>query len=166
MPGTHTKWVALKDGVIEHFLTAVSGELYDVVHRHSVLTGGAAGDFSPAAFEAALDQTKAGTKGDLIHLLFQVRSRRLSGEMTPPDAAAFLSGLIIGQDVAGAACLLHAEMTDAGPITVIGAPRLAGLYGAALKAQGHAAQTIDGDAAAQAGLFALYQTMEHAGHGG
>ena len=37
MPGTHTKWVSLKDGVIEHFLTALTGELFDILHNHSVL---------------------------------------------------------------------------------------------------------------------------------
>src|SRR5271170_5197192 len=37
MPGTHTKWVSLKDGAIEHFLTAISGEMYDILFHHSVL---------------------------------------------------------------------------------------------------------------------------------
>jgi 2-keto-3-deoxy-galactonokinase len=37
LPGTHTKWVMLNNGVLEHFLTGVTGELFDVLLRHSVL---------------------------------------------------------------------------------------------------------------------------------
>lgn len=165
MPGTHTKWVVLKDGIVAHFLTAVSGELYECLHRHSVLTGGAdGGATSLRPFEQALEQIGSFPDGDLIHRLFQVRSRQLSGEMSPSDAAAYLSGLIVGQDVAGAARLLRAEMAEAARITIIGAPRLSDLYGAALKAHGVDAQPINGDTAAHAGLTALYQAMEHAGH--
>lgn len=166
MPGTHTKWVALKEGIVTHFLTAVSGELYDVLHNHSVLVNSKAGKdvAGGRAFEQALEQTGSFPDGDLIHRLFQVRSRQLSGEMTPADAAAYLSGLIVGQDVAGAARLLHAEMAQTAQITIIGAPRLGDLYGAAFKARGGDAQPIDGDTAARAGLTALYQTMEHTRH--
>ena len=36
-PGTHAKWIILEDGEIGRFVTAMTGELYDVLRRHSVL---------------------------------------------------------------------------------------------------------------------------------
>ena len=37
MPGTHTKWVSLHDGVVHEFLTAPTGELFAMLCDHSVL---------------------------------------------------------------------------------------------------------------------------------
>ena len=167
MPGTHTKWVALKDGIIEHFLTAVSGELFDILHRHSVLVNHHEGRevAGGAAFEQALEQTRAFPDGELIHLLFQNRSRQLAGELKAGDAGAYLSGLIIGRDVCGARRLFRDEPDEA--VTVIGAPRLGALYSQALKMHGIEARMIDGDTAALAGLAALYRdAREHMTHVG
>src|SRR5262249_19578742 len=83
MPGTHTKGVSLKDGVIDTFLTALTGELSDVLHNHSVLVnaGGAAETVGGSEFARALEQTKMYPDAELIHLLFEVRSRQLKGEL-------------------------------------------------------------------------------------
>src|SRR4051812_27927523 len=44
-PGTHTKWALIDDGCIVRFITAMTGELFDVLRSHSVLqTDSAAGD--------------------------------------------------------------------------------------------------------------------------
>ena len=162
MPGTHTKWVSLKDGVIEHFLTAISGELYDVLYRHSVLvnrkdiderTGG-------PAFKSALEKTRLYPDGELIHLLFEVRSGQLNGELKPQDAADYLSGLIIGQDVSGANRCFRADLAESDGVVVISTPRLSGLYVEALKTRDVNIHSIDGDAASLAGLQALHEALE------
>ena len=44
LPGTHTKWVVVRDGAIVEFLTAPAGELFELLSRHSVMVGDAAGD--------------------------------------------------------------------------------------------------------------------------
>ena len=80
MPGTHTKWVSLKDGVIEHFLTALTRRaVRHPVHEHSVLVNAAARRkvAGGPAFKRALEKTKHYPDGELIHLLFEVRSRQL-----------------------------------------------------------------------------------------
>jgi len=41
LPGTHTKWVLIKDGKIWQLNTGLSGELFEIVSRHSMLTRGA-----------------------------------------------------------------------------------------------------------------------------
>ena len=50
MPGTHVKWVQLRDGAVGRFQTALSGELFELLAGHSVLArgGGSADPQSPA----------------------------------------------------------------------------------------------------------------------
>ncbi len=165
MPGTHTKWVSLKNGVIEHFLTAVSGELYDILHKHSVLVNSieATDAIGGPAFKSALEQTKLYPDAELIHLLFAVRSRQLEGGLKRRDAAAYLSGLIIGQDVSGAKRFFRADLEEAKSVDVIATPRLGELYVEALKTRGAAVHTIDGDTASLSGLSALYEVLEGVG---
>jgi 2-dehydro-3-deoxygalactonokinase len=162
MPGTHTKWVLLKDGVIEHFLTAVSGEMYDLIHHHSVLVNNknTPDVIGGPAFRRALEKVRYFPDGELIHLLFEVRSGQLSGELKQQDAADYLSGLIIGQDVSGAKRFFRTDITDAHGVVVISTPRLGDLYCEALKSRDIHARKIDGDAASTAGLSALYDNLE------
>src|SRR5450432_3790284 len=37
LPGTHAKWAVVSDGAVTQFQTALSGELYELLRRHSVL---------------------------------------------------------------------------------------------------------------------------------
>jgi 2-dehydro-3-deoxygalactonokinase len=166
MPGTHTKWVSLKDGTIEHFLTAVSGEMYDLIHRHSVLVNNkdAVDAIGGPAFKRALEKIKHFPDGELIHLLFEVRSGQLSGELKQRDAADYLSGLIIGQDVSGAKRFFRADIADAHGVVVISTPRLGELYGEALTTRDIDVRTVDGDAASTAGLSALHAALDGVTH--
>jgi 2-dehydro-3-deoxygalactonokinase len=147
LPGTHTKWVTVTDGAVSHFQTALSGELFEILRRHSVLARDSAEvDGSSPAFALGLEFAKQ--KADLLHLLFSVRSRVVTGEMAKADAASYLSGLVLGKDVATALTLLAPD----GPVQLICTPLLAALYGKALAAYDVKSATIDGDRAALAGL--------------
>ena len=147
LPGTHTKWAVVVDGAVSQFQTALSGELFELLRRHSVLArdGGEVDGQSPA-FALGLDFARQ--KADLLHLLFSVRSRVVTGEMAGSDAASYLSGLVLGKDVATA--LAQLELED--PVQLICTPVLAALYGKALAAYDVKSTSIDGDRAALAGL--------------
>ena len=81
------------------------------------------------AFALGLDFARANRKADLLHLLFSTRSRVVTGEMAKGDAASYLSGLVLGKDIATAAALLDLK----GPVQLICTPALAALYGKALE---------------------------------
>ena len=81
----------------------------------------------------------------LMHLLFEVRSRQLAGELLRTMRGAFLSGLVVGQDVSGALRLIG-DLRER-KCNRIGAPGLCGLYAAALDKRGIAARCLDGNAA-------------------
>lgn len=165
MPGTHAKWVTLQDGTIEMFLTGITGELFDIVCRHSILVGakGPVETADGAEFNRALEQVRLHPDAELIHLLFGTRSRQLTGELKAKDAASYLSGLIIGRDVAGALRLFKSDLAQAKAITVVATPDLSALYASALKSRNVAVNTVDGHAASLAGLTALFESLSGAG---
>jgi len=153
LPGTHTKWVAVSDGAVSHFQTALTGELFELLRRHSVLARDSAEvDGQSPAFALGLDFAKQ--KADLLHLLFSARSRVVTGETAKADAASYLSGLVLGKDVATALALFdRAHFERERPVQLICTPLLASLYGKALAAYDVKSATIDGDRAALAGLI-------------
>ncbi|HWU55811.1 MAG TPA: 2-dehydro-3-deoxygalactonokinase [Rhizomicrobium sp.] len=152
LPGTHTKWVAVGDGAVSQFQTALSGELFELLRRHSVLArdSGEVDGQSPAF---ALGLECARQKADLLHLLFSARSRAVTGDMAKEDAASYLSGLVLGKDVATALALFDVVPSNMdGPVQLICTPLLAALYGKALATYDVKSAVIDGDRAALAGL--------------
>lgn len=153
LPGTHAKWVLMVDGGVRNFQTGFSGELFALLRGHSVLGRGTDG-LSPrtdAAFVQGVQRSLTGSP--LPHLLFEARSRQLLEGMSPQDALSFLSGLVIGADVAGG--LAGVEGGLDGPVTLIASPSLAQAYATALATMGQEATRLDGDDLALAGLLAI-----------
>ena len=149
LPGTHAKWVSVIDGAVTQFQTALSGELFELLRRHSVLARDSSEvDAQSPAFMLGFDFARQNRKADLLYLLFSARSRVVTGEMAKADAASYLSGLILGKDIATAMALFEFD----GPVQLICTPALAALYGKALGAYDVKSAAIDGDRAALAGL--------------
>jgi 2-dehydro-3-deoxygalactonokinase len=159
LPGTPTKWAVLDDGAVREFLTGVAGELFAVVRDHSVLVKDSSVQpvHDAKTFERALAHVRESHPGTLIHQMFECRSRRLNGELAPEAAESYLSGLLIGSDVAGALALLTG--LESQPVRIIGSPDLTRLYGDALAAHARKCVTMDGDAAAVTGLARLHRLL-------
>lgn len=148
-PGTHAKWVLLEDGAIVRFVTVMTGELFAVLSRHSVLKGE-----DPVTDEAAFDVgARAAGDGDaLAARLFSARARVVGDGAPPSTTSAYLSGLLIGAETAALRGRLAGAAT---PIALLGDPVLCGWYARALIAQDAEVSVHDGEAAAIAGLLAL-----------
>lgn len=161
LPGTHTKWVLVEDGRIVRFQTSLSGELFAVLRDHSVLMRGSPAAsanidvaFDQAAFERGARRGRELHSIPLHHLLFETRSRQLTEGVSREQALAFLSGLIIGQDVAGALALLSDALASRCRMAIVGAPQLCQLYRSALADHGVEASVIDATDATLCGLHA------------
>jgi 2-dehydro-3-deoxygalactonokinase len=159
-PGTHAKWILIEDGRLTRFVTAMTGELFDVLRKHSVLKSDG-GQTDPAAFELGL--ASAGEGDALSTRLFTARTRVVADGLDPRSAASYLSGLLIGSEVAGAPRLLGVD--DRAPVALVGAPALCALYQVALERRGHTVAVHDGDAASLAGLHALHRRLSQGAAG-
>lgn len=153
IPGTHAKWVRLKDGAIVDFLTSVTGEMFAGLSAGGVLVpaNSAPPDTPDGNF---LEGVRAAARDDasLLHQLFSVRARRVMEQDDDAAGAQRLSGLIIGGDVVGALAVLGGPKNDI-PVTVIGARSVASRYAAALGEFGIEGEIIDAEAASAAGLW-------------
>lgn len=154
-PGTHGKWMRLQDGRLTEFISVMTGELYALLRDHSILNASVAADdaFDPAAFDEGL--AAAGDGEALAARLFTVRARVVGFGRPVASTASYLSGLMIGSEVASTPALLGIEDGDA--VDLLGDPRLCELYARALARLGRRTVTHPGDPAAIAGLFSLFQ---------
>jgi len=146
LPGTHSKWVEVRDGTIVRFSTHMTGEVFAVLKAHSIL--------GRMMREAPTDQQwfaagvrRAQDSGGLLHHLFGVRARGLFGEVPEEASASYLSGIIIGHE-------LVAARSAATAVFLLGAKPLVELYQHALRQFGRDATILDPDAVVR-GLFQL-----------
>jgi len=158
LPGTHNKWTVVEDGRIMGFVTAPVGETFALLKQHSTLAagGGAQADGSPEGFATGLSRIAEHGAARLPHLMFETRSRQLLAGLSPADAMGYLSGLLIGADVAAA----RDWFGPMDAVTVIGAGALSDLYVEALAKIGVGAAVVDGDAAVLAGLSAISRSQD------
>jgi 2-dehydro-3-deoxygalactonokinase len=150
-PGTHAKWMLLRDGRLERFVTAMTGELFDLLSRHGVLRSNPEDPDDEAAFRLGLQA--AGDGAALAARLFTTRSRVVGGDLPPVQARSYLSGLLIGAEVAATPGLLGAP--DGAAVAILGDDKLCLLYHRAMAARGVSASVHDGDQATLAGLTAI-----------
>lgn len=149
LPGTHSKWAVVEDGRILRFQTAMTGELFSVLRRHSVLRSPGEPD-DPQSFDEGL--AAAGDGSSLAARLFSARAR-VVGDGKPADTTpSYLSGLLIGAEIASTLDVLGAKD---GPVALVGDPALCHWYSRALTAH-HLKHTVhDGADLAVRGLHSL-----------
>jgi 2-dehydro-3-deoxygalactonokinase len=154
-PGTHNKWVRIEDGRIVSFRTVMTGEMFSLLAKHSILSDMLSGaEVAPGpAFDAGVQAGLTG--GPLTGELFSVRARVLLGKARREDAASYTSGLLIGTDVRSGV----AAAGD-GPVYVMGRPDLTRLFAAALAAAGREAKELEGDEAFLCGARHLAELVQ------
>ena len=156
LPGTHSKWAQISAGEVVSFQTFMTGELFALLSTQSVLRHSMASGWDAAAFDAGLSD--ALSRPDRIAAkLFTLRAETLLHGLTPAQARARLSGLLIGIELTGARPYWLGQK-----VKLIGAPGLAANYTIALKSQGLNPETLDATACTLAGLSRLYTQMKAA----
>jgi 2-dehydro-3-deoxygalactonokinase len=148
LPGTHSKWVRVEHGRITRFATCPTGELY------ARLLGSSLGPSAPGSgtrgrgegFTAGLDRTGEGSP--LLASLFEARAGRLLDGRSELWSAGYLSGLLIGSEIAA----MTRSLTGATAPLVIGSADLVPLYRAAFARFGVDCRTADGELCVLAGM--------------
>jgi 2-dehydro-3-deoxygalactonokinase len=153
LPGTHSKWVRTSHGQIQQFHTAMTGELFALLSRDSVLRHVIAGEtrFAPEdpAFGRGLE-TSFTQPGTLPLTLFQIRAAGLLAGQTGASAAARLSGLLIGAELIAAL----AGLPETEEVALVAAGALAPLYAYAFTQAKRRFCLLDANTLTLAGLLA------------
>lgn len=161
LPGTHSKWVRTQNGQIANFHTALTGELLDLIGKHSILLN----PKRPVKAAVGTDfiqgvQVARAAAAGLESLLFTVRSTQITGELQAREADSFLAGLAVGCEIKSAIALLDTPGSKITSVELVGSGHLTDLYATALNEFDISSQQHDGDQAALIGLFKLYQKMQ------
>jgi 2-dehydro-3-deoxygalactonokinase len=159
LPGSHSKWVEVVEGCITHFDTFMTGEVFAVLSEHSILgrTQQQGAAFDGLAFDRGV-QVALSADGELgvLSTLFSARTLGLTGELAPTAQADYLSGLMIGHELAALATVQHRRRNSVHlpSIILIGNAQLCARYGRALDACGFARVTL-AEQATERGLWQL-----------
>ncbi len=148
LPGTHSKHARLRDGKLIDFSTFMTGELYATLINHSLL-----GKDLPSCEQddAAFDLGVANSKNTpfLSHAIFSARTLRLRGAITPAQVSSYLSGLLIGSEMAA---------LDTDNAWVVGSPALTLSYQRAARHFGITLHAADGSDCFVQGLSQIYHS--------
>lgn len=149
LPGTHSKWAQVAGGAIVDFATFMTGESYALFRTNSLLARLAIEPEDLAAFDEGLEAARQA--GGLLNRLFQARTRVLDGAMGGSGVGPYLSGLLIGTEIEGAAGRYPVD----GGVTLVAEGVLAARYVSALRARGVPVEIVSPERAFLDGLRAL-----------
>lgn len=147
LPGTHSKWVEVEDGAIAGFRTFLTGELFALLRRHSVigrLIPPETEEFDESAFLSGVIQAQDKTSIGLLNDVFTARSGALLDVFPPQEIADRLSGILVGHELK-AGLSLHTRGER--PIRLVGERNLTQRYRRALAQLGHDAEIASEHAA-------------------
>jgi 2-dehydro-3-deoxygalactonokinase len=138
LPGTHSKHVRIDERRVVDFHTFMTGELFEVLGRQSLLRA-SVDPGTPLVADAVSDDARAAFREGafwakdrgLAAGLFRVRTRAVLDQRPPANNAWFFSGLLIGSELA------HLDADADRPVIVAAGRHLTGLYALALEAFGH-----------------------------
>ena len=131
-PGTHSKWIATRGDSLVRYATYVTGEVYAALKSHTILgrlmkDGPDDDEAFAMGVRAALDDPAG-----FLHRIFSARSLGLFGELAPEAIASYLSGQVIGTEVAHA---IRDNPRDA-EYAVLASPGIGGRYVKAIEIAG------------------------------
>lgn len=142
LPGTHSKWVSVRDSRLEHFSTYMTGELFAVLRDHSILgrpalgpgaqdePGEAGGKAGADAFRLGVANARDSGAEGAGGRLFTARSLWLTGELSARASLDYLSGLLIGEELRSVVAGLNGAACP--PLVLLGETALCDRYRHAL----------------------------------
>jgi 2-dehydro-3-deoxygalactonokinase len=155
LPGTHTKWVHLSAGEVVSFQTFMTGEIFALISRQSVLRHSVDEQgWDDEAFKAAVSEAISKPERFAARL-FGLRAEGLLRGPSPARARATLSGTLIGAELSAARPYWLGQN-----LAILGMGGQARAYQAALEAQGLPVLMVDAERATLAGLTAAYRSLK------
>ncbi|TCD00067.1 2-dehydro-3-deoxygalactonokinase [Pedobacter psychroterrae] len=102
MPGTHPKHILIEGCELRSFKTYMTGEFFDLLSGHSVLSGSVKSDGDLEDHDCKQhfkEGVAAGSSDNILHASFLVRTRQVLGQISSKLNYYYLSGLLIGAEL-------------------------------------------------------------------
>ncbi|MGY6647523.1 2-dehydro-3-deoxygalactonokinase [Wenyingzhuangia sp. IMCC45574] len=100
LPGTHSKHIQFNNGVFTSFTTYMTGELFDVIQKQTLLENSLTkSNWSSQYEQNFLNGVYKGLNSERLASLFTIRANDLLANATKEENFYFLSGLLIGGEL-------------------------------------------------------------------
>lgn len=155
VPGTHSKWVQVKDNKITRFSTFMTGEMFAAIQR----CGSISSILDDCAADSNMFMEGVGMSqrdGGLLNHLFSIRARAVTGCNGSKLNKSYLSGLLVGTEIKSA-LEIYPETSD---VVVIGTDPLIHDYSQAFSWLGISVSSCASDNAFIKGLWKLAGVSE------
>ena len=154
LPGTHTKWVNVKEGQITSFKTFMTGELFGVISNHTLIRHSISiKGWNQAGFEAGIHEG-FNNPGSIASDLFSLRAESIVNDLDRDQARSTLSGLLLGVELNGAQ-----TFWENSNVIIIGSQLLSDNYHQGLKILGGQSQLFSLETATLSGLSFAYREL-------
>lgn len=157
LPGTHSKWITMKNKKITQLSTHITGELFSILTKYSILAAQKPNNnrIDESVFIQALNYVK--NFGGLANHLFSARTNMLNGQLDNVDIDNYISGILIGNEVLEMKREIPSLELDqkSNIIYLVGNKLLNNNYFMALKFFGFRPVILDGLAASYTGMYLI-----------
>lgn len=100
LPGTHSKHIQFNDGRFMDFTTYMTGELFEVIGKHSILSASMEeSPWSPLYKDIFLKGVQKGVDNQQMASFFSIRADSLIHKSSNVENYYFLSGMLIGAEL-------------------------------------------------------------------
>lgn len=152
LPGTHSKHAHFENGKLTRYATYMTGELFSVLSKHSILGRSLPEQTSSDDHQALLRGVRDGQTDQLTNALFLTRTHRLFKSISETEVLEYLSGMLIGNE-------LRALNTN--HIYLVGSKSLWAHYKLACEELAIRSTYMNGDDCFLAGMAELQQVMNN-----
>jgi 2-dehydro-3-deoxygalactonokinase len=132
LPGTHSKHILIEDEMVTDFQTYMTGELFEALGKHTILSASCNMAAPVHRHSDFHDGVRYVRQNGLAASLFKVRTRAVLDNVSENRNTAFLSGLLIGAELA------DLDQYGDRPAIVAAPEELLDLYRAAMADRKHA----------------------------
>lgn len=147
LPGTHSKWARVNDGVISEFRTHMTGDLFQALLEGTIFSEQVGGrEFHESGF---LRGSALALDGNGLDDLFRLRTEYLNGSVGPESFFSCLSGFLIGNEIRAVGATEQ--------VCLCGGPELTRLYALVLEQASIESVEVDAEEATTRGHLELFQ---------
>ena len=100
IPGTHSKHMFCEEGVLTQFKTYMTGELFELLTKHSILENAVTlPENKEPLWDAFIEGVSAVEHESILHNIFTVRVKQVLENLDGVSNYYYLSGLLIGAEI-------------------------------------------------------------------